>query len=73
MADFMIIILIGISLKNKFIYSKYTHKVKEDHKFGVVKPNLWSLISFPLHRSGWFGGDVVDNAIDVLNLICNSV
>lgn len=69
----MIIILIGISLKNKFIYSKYTHKVKEDHKFGVVKPNLWSLISFPLHGAGRFGGYVVDNAVDVVNLICNTV
>ncbi len=65
----MIIILIGISLKNKFIYSKYTHKVKEDHKFGVVKPNLWSLISFPFHSAGGFGGDVVDDAVDAGDLI----
>lgn len=69
----MIIILTGISLKNKFIYSKYTHKVKEDHKFGIVKPNLWSLISFPLYCSGGFGGYVVNYTIYVGNLVCNAI
>ena len=28
---------------------------------------------FPLHGSGRFGSDVVDNAVDVLDLVCNAV
>lgn len=30
-------------------------------------------LSFPLHGSGRFGSDVVDNAVDVLDLVCNAV
>ena len=31
------------------------------------------MILFPLHRSGGFGGDVVDDAVDAVNLVGDAV
>lgn len=33
----------------------------------------WRMKSLPLHRCGRLGGDVIDNAVDSADLVCNAV
>ena len=48
----------------------------EDKQFCLFEDKgncLLYVKSFPLHGSGGFGGDVIDDAIDMVHLICNAV
>ena len=54
-------------------YQNSTTKQKNALKSAYLSAFQGICLSFPLHGSGGFGSDVVDNAVDVLDLVCNAV